>query len=97
MAPHDGRRNLEDAKMSEADTVVSGVEETPWHAMTADEVEQRFKVDPSQGLEADDAAARLGTYGPNRLPQGEARRHRALCLPVQQHPDLCADRVGSPG
>ena len=56
--------------MSEADTVVSGVEETPWHAMTADEVERRFSVDPSQGLEADDAAARLGTYGPNRLPQG---------------------------
>src|SRR5208283_1262045 len=30
-------------------------------------------VDPSRGLEAEEAARRLTTYGPNRLPQGKKR------------------------
>jgi len=53
--------------------MASGVDAAPWHAMAADEVEQRFNVDPAQGLDAADAAGRLGTYGPNRLPQGKKK------------------------
>lgn len=46
---------------------------TPWHALSAKEVETKLRVDPTRGLDAADAAERLRTYGPNRLPQGKRR------------------------
>ncbi|MEM5298459.1 HAD-IC family P-type ATPase [Burkholderia sp. JPY481] len=46
---------------------------TPWHAMPAGDIERQFNVDPAQGLDAAEAAGRLATYGPNRLPQGKKR------------------------
>jgi magnesium-transporting ATPase (P-type) len=45
----------------------------PWHAIPAEEAEQRLKTDPANGLDAAEAAARLQTYGPNRLPEGKKR------------------------
>jgi magnesium-transporting ATPase (P-type) len=44
---------------------------TAWHAMSAEEVETQLRVDPARGLDAAEAAQRLKTYGPNRLPQGK--------------------------
>src|SRR5499433_3601379 len=44
------------------------VEAVPWHALSTQAVEERLGVDPSQGLEADDAARRLAEHGPNELP-----------------------------
>ncbi|MCL2648859.1 MAG: HAD-IC family P-type ATPase [Phycisphaerales bacterium] len=41
----------------------------PWHAISADEIQQKLNVDPAQGLTIADAAQRLATHGPNRLPQ----------------------------
>ncbi|MEN6342673.1 MAG: HAD-IC family P-type ATPase [Methanospirillum sp.] len=38
-----------------------------WHAMDVGAVEERLGTGPA-GLEGAEAAARLGTYGPNRLP-----------------------------
>ncbi len=59
--------------MSAATTAVSGSDPAPWHAMSAKEVEERLRVDPEHGLDAAEAAARLRTYGPNRLPQGKKK------------------------
>jgi magnesium-transporting ATPase (P-type) len=59
--------------MSVATTPVSGSDPTLWHAMPAEEVEKRFGVDRERGLDAVEAAERLKTYGPNRLPQGKKR------------------------
>jgi magnesium-transporting ATPase (P-type) len=44
-----------------------------WHAMSAEEIEKKLRVDPSRGLDAAEAAERLRTYGPNRLPQGKKK------------------------
>jgi magnesium-transporting ATPase (P-type) len=41
--------------------------------MSAGEVETKLRVDPSRGLDAAEAAERLRTYGPNRLPQGKKK------------------------
>jgi magnesium-transporting ATPase (P-type) len=41
--------------------------------MPAEEVERQLHVDPAQGLDAAEAAKRLDTYGPNRLPQGKKK------------------------
>jgi len=59
--------------MSAATTAVSGSDPAPWHAMSAKEVEERLRVDPEHGLDAAEAAARLRTYGPNRLPLGKKK------------------------
>ena len=59
--------------MSAATTAVSGSDPEPWHAMSAKDVEERLRVDPERGLDAEEAAARLNTYGPNRLPQGKKK------------------------
>ncbi len=59
--------------MSVAETSDSGSVPTPWHAMSAEEVEKKVRVDPSRGLDAAEAAERLRTYGPNRLPQGKKK------------------------
>ncbi|SIT35149.1 putative cation-transporting ATPase F [Paraburkholderia ribeironis] len=58
--------------MSSAETA-SGIGAAPWHAIPADEIGRQFNVDPSQGLDAAEAAGRLGTYGPNRLPKGKKK------------------------
>jgi magnesium-transporting ATPase (P-type) len=42
-----------------------------WHAVAADDVVGRLRTDPAQGLGAGEAAGRLATYGPNRLPEGK--------------------------
>jgi magnesium-transporting ATPase (P-type) len=41
--------------------------------VSAEEVEKKLRVDPSRGLDAAEAAERLRTYGPNRLPQGKKK------------------------
>ena len=43
---------------------------TPW-AEEPDSVASRLGVDPASGLSADEAAARLGRYGPNQLEAAE--------------------------
>jgi magnesium-transporting ATPase (P-type) len=57
--------------MSSAETAASVADAAPWHALPADEIERQLKVDPAQGLDAAEAAGRLESYGPNRLPQGK--------------------------
>jgi magnesium-transporting ATPase (P-type) len=44
-----------------------------WHALSADEVVRRVATNREKGLDADEAAARLRKYGPNRLPEGKKR------------------------
>jgi magnesium-transporting ATPase (P-type) len=46
---------------------------TAWHAMSADGVVDRLATDREKGLDAGEAARRLQTYGPNRLPEGKKR------------------------
>jgi magnesium-transporting ATPase (P-type) len=43
----------------------------PWHAMSADEAVERLATNIQNGLDPADAAKRLQTYGPNRLPEGK--------------------------
>ena len=57
--------------MSPAQTADS--DPAPWHAMPAEEVERRLRVDPTRGLDAAEASERLKTNGPNRLPQGKKK------------------------
>ena len=44
-----------------------------WHAMGADEALRRLAGDAARGLDAGEAARRIATYGPNRLPEGAKR------------------------
>ncbi|MEW9900635.1 HAD-IC family P-type ATPase [Chitinivorax sp. PXF-14] len=39
-----------------------------WHALPADAVSRQLDVEAERGLAADEAAARLARFGPNRLP-----------------------------
>jgi len=57
--------------MSLSGIAASGADTTAWHAKPADEIERQLDVDVSQGLDAGEAAKRLGTHGPNLLPQGK--------------------------
>lgn len=59
--------------MSAVDSAASATGATPWHAMPAGEAERQLGVDPSQGLDAAQAAERLATHGPNRLPHGKRK------------------------
>src|SRR5262252_5774876 len=45
----------------------------PWHAMSQAEVVKRLVTDSAKGLDSSEASARLGKYGPNRLPEGRKR------------------------
>lgn len=55
------------------DTSALGTDPVSWHAMPAEQVESQLRTDPGRGLDADEAAERLGAYGPNRLPQGRKK------------------------
>ncbi len=59
--------------MNSAEQAAAGMDSTPWHALSAEEVEKRFEVSAAQGLDSTQAAQRLGTYGPNRLPHGKKK------------------------
>jgi len=59
--------------MSATQTIARGPGPELWHAMAAEEVEKKLGVDPGRGLDAAEAAERLKTYGPNRLPQGKKK------------------------
>ena len=59
--------------MSSGEIASAEAEMAPWHAMPANEVEKKLCVDSRRGLDAADAAERLNTYGPNRLPQGKKK------------------------
>ncbi|MFG1270513.1 HAD-IC family P-type ATPase [Xanthobacter versatilis] len=59
--------------MSPIETAAPGTAPSPWHALPAEEIETQLRVDPARGLDAAEAAARLKTYGPNRLPQGKKK------------------------
>ncbi|PSJ54352.1 HAD-IC family P-type ATPase [Pseudaminobacter soli (ex Li et al. 2025)] len=59
--------------MGSIEATASETEPLPWHAMPVEQVESQLRVDPGRGLDAAEAAERLKTYGPNRLPQGKKR------------------------
>jgi magnesium-transporting ATPase (P-type) len=59
--------------MRSAETAASETDPSPWHALSAEEVETQLGVDPARGLDAAEAAERLKTYGANRLPQGKKK------------------------
>ena len=44
-----------------------------WHAIPQQEVVQRLATSSEKGLDPAEAAARLGKYGANRLPEGKKR------------------------
>ena len=46
---------------------------TPWHAIAADEVLQRLHSNPRSGLDTDEVSRRLERYGRNELPEGHKR------------------------
>jgi magnesium-transporting ATPase (P-type) len=48
-------------------------EAAAWHALAADDVVGRLASDPVGGLASEEAARRLASYGPNRLPEGRKR------------------------
>ena len=51
----------------------------PWHAMAPDDVLAQFATGPD-GLTAEEAERRRGTYGPNRLPEAATRGPLARLL-----------------
>ncbi|MCX5570384.1 cation-transporting P-type ATPase [Kaistia nematophila] len=59
--------------MSTHEATVSGAEGAPWHALPGAQVESELRVDPARGIDPTEAAERLKTYGPNRLPQGRKK------------------------
>jgi magnesium-transporting ATPase (P-type) len=42
-----------------------------WHAISADDAVRRLGTDAQTGLDGGEAASRLQTFGPNRLPEGK--------------------------
>ena len=51
----------------------AGSDAPAWHAMSADDVEERLATNTQSGLDAAEASARLQMHGPNRLPEGKKR------------------------
>src|SRR5215831_2061151 len=62
-----------EATMRAATSTAPDEDIVPWHAISAAEVKQRLKTDLTNGLDAAEAATRLRTHGPNRLPEGKKR------------------------
>src|SRR5262245_41046189 len=58
-----------DARMATTESAPSASDTTAvaWYALSPDEATSKIGVDPSKGLSADEAASRLGSYGPNRF------------------------------
>ncbi len=52
----------------------------PFHALTVADVERELQSDLHRGLSSDEAARRLQTYGPNRLPEADAPKPWQLVL-----------------
>lgn len=52
----------------------------PWHALSAQAVLSRLRVDFSRGLGDEEARARLARHGPNALPEPERRSPLAILL-----------------
>ncbi len=48
-------------------------DETPWHAVPADDVLQRLRSNLGTGLDSDEVVRRREQYGPNRLPEAGKR------------------------
>lgn len=65
-----------------------------YHARSTAEVVSALGADPRQGLTDAEAAARLQTYGPNRLPAGK-RRHPALRFLAHFHNVLIYVLIGA--
>src|SRR5918996_2634174 len=57
-------------EMAAAVSPKTTVDDAAWHAIAVEEVVRRLATSSEQGLPADEAAARLRKYGPNRLPEG---------------------------
>jgi len=57
--------------MNPAEIAAAERDPAPWHAKAVDDIGQQLGVDVSKGLDAAEAASRLGAYGPNLLPQGK--------------------------
>jgi P-type Ca2+ transporter type 2C len=45
------------------------VGERPWYVLSSSDVARSLGVDPNRGLDAEEAAARLGRYGPNKFTE----------------------------
>lgn len=65
-----------------------------YHASPIADVVSALGADPKQGLTEAEAAARLKTYGPNRLPEGK-RRHLALRFLAHFHNVLLYVLIGA--
>lgn len=63
--------------------------ETPddWYTRTGDDVVARVQVDPSRGLDLDEAARRLEEYGPNEV-EARGRRSPVIVFLLQFHQPL---------
>jgi len=59
--------------MRSDETPALSADSVSWHAMPAEEVERELRADPARGLDAAEAAERLKSHGPNRLPQGRKK------------------------
>src|SRR5262245_59403183 len=59
--------------MSAAANSDTASEAAVWHSVSVDEVVKRLATNTQKGLDAAEAANRLGKYGPNRLPEGRKR------------------------
>ncbi len=71
--PDDNKGREGGLNVSLAETPKPGSVPTAWHAMSAEDVEGKLRVDPDRGLDVAEAAERLKTHGPNRLPQGKKK------------------------
>ncbi|HEY7149359.1 MAG TPA: cation-transporting P-type ATPase, partial [Gaiellaceae bacterium] len=61
-------------------TGTTGIEQRPWHVLGGAEVAETLDVDTARGLSGDEAAKRLGEYGPNKFAETktEPRWHAFL-------------------
>src|SRR5215471_14676463 len=59
--------------MSTAVNMNTVAEQASWHALSQAEVAKRLGTNSAKGLNLSEASARLGKYGPNRLPEGRKR------------------------